>query len=65
MSDDGTGRRRALNHFNKAAKGRFVRALLESAEPPSTLEDLAAWAAAEGWSLDEGAPGELELLVAE
>lgn len=31
---------KALNHFNKKAKGEFVRAILESEESPQTLTDL-------------------------
>jgi cytoplasmic iron level regulating protein YaaA (DUF328/UPF0246 family) len=62
------GRRRALNHFNKQAKGRFARAILTSQPDLRSVPDLIAWAAQEGLTLDAGdgpdsRPGELELLV--
>lgn len=63
VTEDGSGRRRALNHFNKKGKGEFVRRLI-IAQPE--LPDVAAlldWAAAEGTRLIEGAPGELDLVV--
>ncbi len=34
------GTRRPLNHFNKKSKGLFVRAMLQAAEPPMTMDDL-------------------------
>jgi uncharacterized protein len=65
--DEG-GRRRALNHFNKRAKGLFTRALLRTRPELETREDLMAWAAAEGFRLELGAsrpasPVELELVA--
>ncbi|HEY6801298.1 MAG TPA: peroxide stress protein YaaA [Agromyces sp.] len=62
------GRRRALNHFNKQAKGRFARAILTSQPDLRSVPDLIAWAAQEGLTLDPGdgpdsRPRELELLV--
>ena len=38
VGDD--GRRRALNHFNKHAKGRFTRAVLDSRPDVTSLDDL-------------------------
>lgn len=61
--DDGP--RRALNHFNKHAKGEFTRRILLAGV---TLPDVAAlldWAAADGIRLEPGAPGELDLVVDE
>jgi len=62
------GRRRALNHFNKQAKGRLARAILTSQPDLRSVPDLIGWAAQEGLALDMGRgsdsrPGELELLV--
>lgn len=57
------GRRRALNHFNKAGKGRLTRALVLAGIDHADLDSLLAWAAGEGIRLEPGAPGELELVV--
>lgn len=68
VSVDSDGRRRALNHFNKQAKGRFTRAFLESRPEIGSLDDLVNWAAAGGFTVrrerraDE-APLELELVA--
>lgn len=63
VSLDARGRRAALSHFNKKAKGEFVRAVLEGGRDFTSVEELMAWAESVGIRLDEGAPGELELLV--
>jgi cytoplasmic iron level regulating protein YaaA (DUF328/UPF0246 family) len=63
VADDGAGRRRALNHFNKKGKGEFVRALLESGREFADLEALVAWSHAAGFPLTPGREGELELVV--
>ncbi|QTX06127.1 peroxide stress protein YaaA [Agromyces archimandritae] len=59
------GVRRALNHFNKQAKGRFARALLEQGEAFGDVSALLAWAEAAGWRLETlpERPGELALIV--
>lgn len=57
------GRRRALNHFNKQGKGRFVRSFLESDADIGSVADLLDWAASSGIRLERGAPGELDLIV--
>jgi len=54
---------RALNHFNKRAKGELTRALLTAPEPPSTVEELRDWAPTAGFRLAPAAPGELALTV--
>ena len=59
--DDGV--RRALNHFNKKGKGALVRALAESGEVHTTVEQLLDWAARSGIRLTHGAAGELDLVV--
>ncbi|GAA1617395.1 YaaA family protein [Leucobacter chromiireducens] len=47
--DDGVVR--ALNHFNKAAKGDLVRRLARAGEDYERVEDLLDWATAEGLEL--------------
>ena len=59
--EDGVAR--ALSHANKSAKGRYLRALLESGPMPTTLDGLVARSADLGWTLRPGAPGELDLVV--
>ena len=63
LSEDANGRRVALSHFNKHAKGEFTRALLESGVVHSTADELVAWARKNQINLDYGAPGELDLVV--
>ncbi|HLP23911.1 MAG TPA: peroxide stress protein YaaA [Microbacteriaceae bacterium] len=57
------GQVRALNHFNKKAKGEFTRALVSEAADPESLDELIDVARALGWRLEPGAPGELNLEV--
>ena len=54
VSVDGSGRRRALNHFNKRAKGLFTRALLTGRPSIDSIGDLLEWAHAAGFSLSLG-----------
>lgn len=63
VSDDGGGRRRALNHFNKHGKGAFTRALLLAGIDHPDVASLLAWASSRGIRLEPGAPGELDLVV--
>jgi cytoplasmic iron level regulating protein YaaA (DUF328/UPF0246 family) len=63
LRDDGDGRTRALNHFNKKGKGAFVRRLLLAGIDHPDAAALLAWAGAEGIRLAPGAPGELDLVV--
>jgi cytoplasmic iron level regulating protein YaaA (DUF328/UPF0246 family) len=62
VSEEG-GRKRALNHFNKAGKGRLTRALLLAGVDHPDVESLLSWAEAAGVRLERGAPGELDLVV--
>jgi cytoplasmic iron level regulating protein YaaA (DUF328/UPF0246 family) len=62
VNDEG-GRKRALNHFNKAGKGRLTRELLLAGVDHPDAGSLLTWAAAEGIRLEPGAPGELDLVV--
>ncbi|RFA20271.1 YaaA family protein [Subtercola boreus] len=57
------GERRALNHFNKHAKGELTRALVEAGHDFETAEDLLAWAGPAGFDLRLSAPAELTLTV--
>lgn len=56
VSIDERGRRRALNHFNKRAKGLFTRALLEDRAELADRDDLIDWARGRGFRLESGAP---------
>lgn len=57
------GAHRALNHFNKKAKGEFVRELLLAQIEHATVDSLLAWAASRGIRLDQARTGELQLVV--
>ncbi|WP_042723477.1 YaaA family protein [Curtobacterium sp. B18] len=48
VSVDASGRRKALNHWNKTAKGRLVALLARSGAAIATSGDLLDWAAAHG-----------------
>lgn len=65
VADDGDGRRRALNHFNKKGKGAFTRLLLEARTDFDSADALLGWAHTAGVALRPGAAGELELTVAQ
>lgn len=54
---------RALNHFNKHAKGAFTRALALARPRVGTRDALLRWADEADWTLRPGAPGELDLVV--
>jgi cytoplasmic iron level regulating protein YaaA (DUF328/UPF0246 family) len=59
------GKTRALNHFNKKAKGEFTRALaLDGAAVAKidSVDALIAWGETHGWNLVTGAPGETNLV---
>lgn len=63
VTDDGTGTRRALNHFNKHGKGELVRRIAESGREIETSGQLLDWARSAGVRLEHGAAGELDLVV--
>ena len=63
VTEDSAGRRQALSHFNKKAKGEFTRAVVSSGIDHATVEDLLDWAPTVGLRLERGAPGELDLVV--
>jgi hypothetical protein len=67
LARDDSGHVRALNHFNKQAKGLLTRALIEAGASFASTAELLAWARDEGYELRPGAEGsrELELVVPE
>jgi cytoplasmic iron level regulating protein YaaA (DUF328/UPF0246 family) len=50
------GRRTVVSHFNKATKGRIVRALLEDGANPRTPRALAETLTRLGWTVETGEP---------
>lgn len=60
---DADGETRALNHFNKAAKGDLVRRLALTGREVVSVDDLVSWAQSEG--LELGFQGETLTLVTE
>jgi cytoplasmic iron level regulating protein YaaA (DUF328/UPF0246 family) len=63
VSDDGTGHRRALNHFNKHGKGELIRAMAGAGVEFETVADLVDWSRSAGIKLAAGAEAELDLVV--
>jgi cytoplasmic iron level regulating protein YaaA (DUF328/UPF0246 family) len=63
LSEDERGRQTALSHFNKKAKGEFVRAVVEGGDDLGSVDEVLAWAAGRGIRLSKGAEGELDLVV--
>ncbi|MFC4243028.1 YaaA family protein [Gryllotalpicola reticulitermitis] len=58
VAEDAGGRRRALNHFNKHAKGQLARAVALSGEAPATVAELVEWGHAHGFRLESQPPAE-------
>jgi cytoplasmic iron level regulating protein YaaA (DUF328/UPF0246 family) len=52
VSVDGSGRRKALNHWNKTAKGRLVSLLARTDAAVGSMGDLADWASQSGVVLE-------------
>ncbi|MEJ1156365.1 YaaA family protein [Microbacterium marmarense] len=63
VSDSGEGEVRALNHFNKHAKGALVRLLATSRPRVSTLTGLLRWASSEGVNMRVTNDTEVLLIV--
>nr|WP_133519480.1 peroxide stress protein YaaA [Curtobacterium flaccumfaciens] len=53
VSVDGAGRRKALNHWNKTAKGRLVALLARTGAAVASMAELVEWASAHGVVLEE------------
>ena len=62
VTETADGRVRALNHFNKTAKGRLTRALVRSAPALDSVDELLDWAAGAGFVLRPAGDGALELV---
>ena len=58
------GKRSVVSHFNKATKGRIVRALLESGAEPTNPTELAATLRDLGWTVEQ-TNGQLDVIVTE
>jgi cytoplasmic iron level regulating protein YaaA (DUF328/UPF0246 family) len=58
------GQRKVVSHFNKATKGRIVRALLEDGADPRTPARLAAALRDLGWVVEENG-SQLDVVVSE
>jgi cytoplasmic iron level regulating protein YaaA (DUF328/UPF0246 family) len=58
------GKRKVVSHFNKATKGRIVRALLEAGADPRTPVRLAEALRDLGWQVEEDG-GHLDVVVSE
>ncbi|WP_144828539.1 YaaA family protein [Microbacterium sp. BH-3-3-3] len=54
---------RALNHFNKHAKGDLVRSLALTRPRIESLAEFRKWARAAGWALQDADAGEIALIL--
>ena len=65
VTRDAGGNTRALNHFNKKAKGELLRSLAESGalREVQAVDALLAWAPTHGWELERPAENELTLVI--
>jgi cytoplasmic iron level regulating protein YaaA (DUF328/UPF0246 family) len=63
VTEDGSGHRTALNHFNKKAKGEFTRAVIQAGVRHSSVDSLLEWAAGAGIRLVRADARTLELVV--
>jgi cytoplasmic iron level regulating protein YaaA (DUF328/UPF0246 family) len=63
LTEGADGRRTALSHFNKKAKGEFTRAVLDAAIDHESIGSLLEWTTRSGIRLEHGAAGELDLVV--
>ena len=62
VSEDASGQQRAMNHFNKKAKGEFVRSVLSLPSAASSVSDLKKAAKKAGLRLEES-KAQLTLIV--
>lgn len=58
-------KRTVVSHFNKATKGRIVRALLLDGAEPKTVEDFADVLRALGFTVESAGPGAVDVIVTE
>lgn len=59
----GVEKRTVVSHFNKATKGRLLRALLESGADPRDADQLAAYWRESGFTVEAAGAGRLDVLV--
>ncbi|MCQ4044886.1 peroxide stress protein YaaA [Streptantibioticus rubrisoli] len=62
---DGMEKRSVVSHFNKATKGRLVRALLTDGATPRDPAELCVMLRDLGFTVETPAPGKLDVLVTE
>lgn len=62
VTESADGTTRALNHFNKHAKGELVRALASSNAAINSAADLLAWAGSNDWRI-QPSDGEFTLII--
>ncbi len=62
---DGVEKRGVVSHFNKATKGRLVRALLEAGAEPGSVDQLADCWRQLGFRVESRGPGGLDVLVSD
>lgn len=63
LARDESGHVRALNHFNKQAKGLLARAIVEAGASFASTEDLLTWAEREGYELRPAGAGTRDLAL--
>ncbi|WP_431247027.1 YaaA family protein [Leifsonia xyli] len=63
LARDESGHVRALNHFNKQAKGLLTRALIEAGASFGSAGELFAWAADEGYELRPADDGTRDVVL--
>lgn len=63
VTENAAGRKVALSHFNKKAKGEFTRAVIEARIEHPDVDSLVEWCRGVGIRLEPGAPGELDLIT--
>ncbi|HET7327510.1 MAG TPA: peroxide stress protein YaaA [Nocardioidaceae bacterium] len=59
------GTRKVVSHFNKATKGRIVRALVEDGGAPRTPSELTEHLAGLGWHAELAGPRQIDVVVTE
>lgn len=64
VSEDATGRRLSISHFNKAHKGYLAAALAKAPREPGSVRGVIRIAAAAGIRLDQTGPRNLDLIIA-
>ena len=62
VAEDAAGRKVALSHFNKKAKGEFVKAVLAGGIDHDGVDSLIDWAQSTGIRLEKQGTGELDLV---